>query len=92
MEAGQILLNPMVQGLCPEIIVPLLGCDKADGPDFDSLAANYYRPLYRFAVTLTRDEADACDLTIGTVKSRLARSIGRLYGLLTAAKPKPPTP
>ena len=35
----------------------------ADSPDFDSLVADYYRPLYQFAVTLTRDEADACDLT-----------------------------
>ena len=26
-------------------------------------AADYYRPLYQFAFTLTRDEADACDLT-----------------------------
>jgi len=35
----------------------------ADSPDFDSLVADYYRPLYQFAITLTRDEADACDLT-----------------------------
>src|ERR1700723_3155034 len=35
----------------------------ADSPDFESLVADYYRPLYQFAVTLTRDEADACDLT-----------------------------
>ena len=35
----------------------------ADSPDFESLVADYYRPLYQFAFTLTRDEADACDLT-----------------------------
>ncbi len=35
----------------------------ADSPDFESLVADYYRPLYQFAVTLTRDEATACDLT-----------------------------
>ncbi len=35
----------------------------AESPDFDSLVADYYRPLYQFAFTLTRDEADACDLT-----------------------------
>ena len=168
----------------------------ADSPDFDSLVANYYQPLYRFAVSLMRDEAGACDLTqqtfyiwankghqlrekskvktwlfttlhreflrsrrrqnrfphielesimtelptvpppsineldsghllvalakldelhraavalfylqdysyneiagmlevpVGTVKSRLSRGIGRLYGLLTAVTPKPPT-
>jgi RNA polymerase sigma-70 factor (ECF subfamily) len=35
----------------------------AESPDFNSLVADYYRPLYQFAFTLTRDEADACDLT-----------------------------
>ena len=35
----------------------------ADTPDFEGLVADYYRPLYQFAYTLTRDEADACDLT-----------------------------
>lgn len=34
----------------------------ADGMDFDSLVARYYEPLYQFAFSLTRDEADACDL------------------------------
>ena len=34
-----------------------------ESPDFESLVADYYRPLYQFAFTLTRDEADACDLT-----------------------------
>lgn len=177
--------------------MPLIDSDQADRPNFDSLVADYYQPLYQFAVSLTRDEANACDLTqqtfyiwankghqlrdkskvktwlfttlhreflhsrrrqnrfphieiestaielptvpppsvneldsghlmaalaeldelyrapvalfylqdysyneiaeilevpIGTVKSRLARGIGRLYGLLTAVNPKPPIP
>jgi RNA polymerase sigma factor (sigma-70 family) len=32
-------------------------------PDFESVVAAYYEPLYRFAISLTRSEADACDLT-----------------------------
>jgi RNA polymerase sigma-70 factor (ECF subfamily) len=32
------------------------------GPDFEALVALYYEPLYRFALSLTRSEADACDL------------------------------
>jgi RNA polymerase sigma factor (sigma-70 family) len=31
--------------------------------DFESLVARYYEPLYQFAFSLTRNEADACDLT-----------------------------
>jgi len=31
--------------------------------DFESLVARYYEPLYQFAFSLTRSEADACDLT-----------------------------
>jgi RNA polymerase sigma-70 factor (ECF subfamily) len=31
--------------------------------DFESLVARHYQPLYQFAFSLTRDEADACDLT-----------------------------
>jgi len=31
--------------------------------DFESLVACHYKPLYQFAFSLTRDEADACDLT-----------------------------
>ena len=34
----------------------------ADSLDFESLATHYYGPLYQFAISLTRDEADACDL------------------------------
>jgi RNA polymerase sigma-70 factor, ECF subfamily len=32
-------------------------------PDFESLVTRYYEPLYKFAFSLTRSEADACDLT-----------------------------
>jgi len=35
----------------------------ADSPDFDGLVAAYYGMLYQFAFSLTRDEAEACDLT-----------------------------
>src|SRR5262249_15450054 len=35
----------------------------SDGLDFDSLVSRYYGPLYQFAFSLTRVEADACDLT-----------------------------
>src|ERR1051326_8596380 len=31
--------------------------------DFESIVARYYQPLYQFAFSLTRTEADACDLT-----------------------------
>src|SRR5437763_11379022 len=31
--------------------------------DFETLVARFYSPLYKFAYSLTRAEADACDLT-----------------------------
>ena len=31
--------------------------------EFESVVATYYEPLYQFAFSLTRTEADACDLT-----------------------------
>ena len=31
--------------------------------DFEQIVAQHYEPLYRFALSLTRAEADACDLT-----------------------------
>jgi RNA polymerase sigma factor (sigma-70 family) len=31
--------------------------------DFEILVADYYRPLYQFAYSLTQSESDACDLT-----------------------------
>ena len=35
----------------------------ASGLDFEGVVAAYYEPLYQFAFSLTRTEADACDLT-----------------------------
>ncbi|HLP77543.1 MAG TPA: RNA polymerase sigma factor [Candidatus Paceibacterota bacterium] len=34
----------------------------ASALDFESVVACYYEPLYQFAFSLTRSEADACDL------------------------------
>src|SRR5580704_10973618 len=34
-----------------------------DELDFDGLVSRYYGPLYQFAFSLARTEADACDLT-----------------------------
>jgi RNA polymerase sigma-70 factor (ECF subfamily) len=34
-----------------------------DEPSFEQLVAAHYEPLYRFALSLTRREADACDIT-----------------------------
>ncbi len=31
--------------------------------DFENLVSLYYRDLYRFALSMTRNESDACDLT-----------------------------
>ena len=31
--------------------------------NFEDLVQTYYRPLYQFAYSLARAEADACDLT-----------------------------
>jgi len=31
--------------------------------DFEQIVSQHYQPLYRFALSLTRAEADACDLT-----------------------------
>lgn len=36
---------------------------NVDDMDFESLVTRYYRPLFQFALSLTRAEADACDLT-----------------------------
>jgi RNA polymerase sigma-70 factor (ECF subfamily) len=33
------------------------------GHSFESVVARYYEPLYKFAFSLSRTEADACDLT-----------------------------
>ena len=34
-----------------------------DGLNFENVVARFYEPLYQFAFSLTRAEADACDLT-----------------------------
>src|SRR5580698_351315 len=34
-----------------------------DNVEFESLVERFYAPLYQFAYSLTRVEADACDLT-----------------------------
>ena len=33
------------------------------GTDFEKIVADHYAPLYQFAVSLARDETEACDLT-----------------------------
>lgn len=35
----------------------------AESLDFENLVACHYQPLYQFAFSLTRDEAESCDLT-----------------------------
>jgi len=35
----------------------------ADNADFEGLVARFYAPLYQFAFSLTRAQAEACDLT-----------------------------
>src|SRR5881628_592181 len=35
----------------------------APSVDFESIVTRFYEPLYQFAFSLTRAEADACDLT-----------------------------
>src|SRR6202453_4701159 len=35
----------------------------AQSVDFENLVSSYYGTLYQFALSLTRDEAEACDLT-----------------------------
>src|SRR3989442_3704667 len=34
-----------------------------DSDDFEQIVCQHYEPLYRFALSLTHAEADACDLT-----------------------------
>jgi len=43
---------------------PFVQLDTTDlDREFDDLVEKYYRPLYKFALSLTRSDADACDLT-----------------------------
>ena len=37
--------------------------DMAGELDFENLVGRFYEPLYKFAFSLSHDEADACDLT-----------------------------
>jgi RNA polymerase sigma-70 factor (ECF subfamily) len=37
--------------------------EDVKGPDFETVVAQFYQPLYKFAFSLTRMEADSCDLT-----------------------------
>jgi RNA polymerase sigma-70 factor (ECF subfamily) len=55
------------------------------GPEFERVVADYYRPLYRFAFSLTCSEADACDLTQQTFYLWATKS----HQLRDPAKAKP---
>src|SRR5258706_15890890 len=48
--------------------------------DFDDLVAQHYHALYQFAFSLTRSEADACDLTQQTFYAWAAKG-GQLRDL-----------
>ena len=45
----------------------------ADNADFECLVERFYAPLYQFAFSLTRAEADACDLTQQTFTAWAAK-------------------
>src|SRR6266480_3580413 len=56
-------------------------------PDFEKLVNLYYRDLYRFGFSLTRSEADACDLTQQTFyiwanKGHQLKDLGKVKGWL----------
>jgi RNA polymerase sigma factor (sigma-70 family) len=48
-------------------VTPLMDTEKQSSasptPDFEALVEEHYRPLYQFAYNLSRDEAEAYDLT-----------------------------
>jgi RNA polymerase sigma-70 factor, ECF subfamily len=55
--------------------------------DFTQIVTQYYEPLYRFAFSLTRAEADACDLTqqtfyIWATKGNQLRDISKIKSWL----------
>jgi RNA polymerase sigma-70 factor (ECF subfamily) len=51
-------------GITPILTTPMANdADMASTTDFESLVSRYYRSLYQFAFSLTRSEAEACDLT-----------------------------
>lgn len=45
------------------IIRPRVTLTGVDEPDFEQLVSTYYESLYRFALSLSQREAEACDLT-----------------------------
>jgi RNA polymerase sigma-70 factor, ECF subfamily len=54
---------------------------------FEEVVERYYRPLYQFAMSLTRSEADACDLTQQTfytwrIKGEQLRDVSKLRAWL----------
>jgi RNA polymerase sigma-70 factor (ECF subfamily) len=58
----------------------------AEGVDFDSLVASYYEPLYQFAFSMTRNEADACDLTQETFYIWAAKGHDRIFKVSSATR------
>ena len=46
-----------------------------EAPDFEKLAADFYPSLYRFGFALTRNAADAADLTQQTFISGRRKAI-----------------
>jgi RNA polymerase sigma-70 factor (ECF subfamily) len=59
----------------------------AADPEFENLVNVYYRDLYRFGFSLTRSEADACDLTQQTFyiwanKGHQLKDLARVKGWL----------
>jgi RNA polymerase sigma-70 factor, ECF subfamily len=66
----EIIFVPVGQTSEDAVFVELSGvtgilqpCWNMTGPSFESVVEEYYQPLYKFAFSLTRAEADACDLT-----------------------------
>ena len=55
--------------------------------EFEEVVERYYRPLYQFALSLTRSEADACDLTqhtfyIWSIKHQQLRDVSKVKSWL----------
>jgi RNA polymerase sigma-70 factor (ECF subfamily) len=55
--------------------------------DFEEIVSRYYEPLYRFALSLARTDADACDLTqqtfyIWAAKGHQLRDAGKVKSWL----------
>src|SRR5947199_9987564 len=56
-------------------------------PEFEKLVKLYYQDLYRFGLSLTRSEADACDLTqetfyISANNGHQLKDLGKVKGWL----------